>query len=117
MPDYQLPENPTASRFGYPLVLRQEEFARLAKATNLPTYRVIFKGEAQDFPIVRVPINLPKYRLTNGRTASAQEEYLATHSDRAKNFFENDPELLEVQEIQHQLLLPLAKQADLFDTF
>ena len=117
MPDYQLPDNPTASRFGYPLVLRQEEFVRLTKATNLPTYRVIFKGEANDFPIVRVPINLPKYRLSNGRTASAQEEYLATHASRAKNFFESDPELLEVQETQHQLLLPLAKQADLFDTF
>jgi hypothetical protein len=117
MPDYQLPENPTASRFGYPLVVRQEEFKRIAETPDLPTSRVIFKGKANDFPIVQVPVNLPKYRLSNGRTASAQEEYLAKHPERPKDFFEKDPELLEVQEIQHQLLLPLAKQADLLETF
>ncbi|SRR5216684_2304112 len=117
MPDYQLPENPTASRFGYPLALRQEEFTRLAAAPDLPTQRVVFKGAANDFPILRVSIKLPKYRLSNGRTASAQEEYLAKHPERPRDLFEQDPELLEVQEIQHQLLLPLAKNAELLETF
>lgn len=117
MPDYQLPENPTSSRFGFPQALRQEQFRRLAGATGLPTHRVVFKGLPHDFAILRVPINLPKYRLSNGRTASAQEEYLATHSNRPRNFFDQDSELLEVQEIQHELLMPLAKQADLLDTF
>jgi hypothetical protein len=117
MPNYQLPENPTASRFGYPLALRQEEFTKLSTAADLPTHRVVFKGTTNDFPILKVSVNLPKYRLSNGRTASAQEEYLAKHPERPRNLFEQDPELLEVQEIQNQLLLPLAKDADLLETF
>ena len=117
MPDFQLPSVPTASAFGYPLALRQDEFHRLAQTPNLPTHRIEFKGDLQNLPILRVPINLPKYRLSNGRTASAQEEYLAKHPAKSRDFFEADPELLEVQEVQHSLLLPLAKQANLFDYF
>ena len=57
-----------------------------------------------DLPVLRVPVNLPKYRLLNGRTASAQEEWLAKHPDKQEDFFRQDPESDEVQRVQHELL-------------
>lgn len=115
--DYQLPESPTASRFGWPSPARVEEFGRLLSAAGLPTYRMGFQGKIQDFAIIRIPSNLPKYRLANGRTVSLQEEYMARHSDARSDLFNGDPELLDAQEVQHTLLLSLADQADLYNFF
>lgn len=112
-----LPTEPLASRFGWPGANRLEEFRRLLAKPPGATHRIVFKGRPTDLPIIRVPINLPKYRLSNGRTASAQQEYLAKHPEAGPDFFERDPELLEAQEAQHQLLLTLVRQADLLDYF
>lgn len=112
-------ESPAAmtSRFGWPRPKREEEFDKLGKAKDLPTERIEFQGRIQDFPIIRVPINLPKYRMVNGRTASSQEEYLAKHGQERRDLFSGDPELLDAQEVQHGLLLALASQADLLNYF
>ena len=117
MSKFTLPDVPTASRFGWPRPKRQEEFTKLRKAPDLPTFRVVFKGKPNDFPIIRVPINLPKYRLANGRTASSQQEYLSKNQKIRREFFEGDPELLDAQEVQHGLLLGLAKGANLLEYF
>ena len=66
-----------------------------------------------DIPIVRVPIELPKYRMTNGRTVSLQAEYLAKNPTVRQDIFQGDAELWDVQETQHGLLLQLGKQSDL----
>lgn len=116
MNDFALPEDALSHPFGWPRPKREEEFRKLREATNLPTDRLTFQGQVRDFPIMRVPINLPKYRLANGRTASSQEEWLAMHGGRS-DYFESDPELLEVQAVQHKLLLELARQADLMPFF
>src|SRR5271157_4724571 len=107
----------TTSPFGWPKPMREEEFRRLLVPTNLPTFRIVFKGKAQDFPIIRVPINLPKYRMANGRTSSSQEEYLAKNEKARKDLFIGDPELLDAQEVQHSLLLSLANKTDLLTYF
>lgn len=112
-----LPAGPKDSPFGWPLAARVEEFAKLQRQEKLPTFRVPFQGQIRDFPIIRVPLNLPKYRLSNGRTASSQAEYLAKHQDKSKAFFTTDPELLDVQEAQHELLLKLAEKQDLLKHF
>lgn len=116
MPDFALPEDPLSHPLGWPRPKREEEFHKLQAATNLPTDRIIFQGKTRDFPIIRVPINLPKYRLANGRTSSSQEEWLAKNGGQA-DFFEIDPELLEVQSVQHKLLLDLASEAGLMPYF
>jgi len=112
-----LPASPTSSRYGWPLHLRLDEFEKLHEQPNLPTHRIVFQGENRDLPIIRVPIKLPKYRLANGRTVSKQEEYIATHAGIRADFFTGDPELLDAQEVQHELLLSLANEANLLNYF
>jgi hypothetical protein len=64
-----------------------------------------------------VPIELPKYRLKNGRTAAAQIEYLATHTKVSPDIFSKDPESEEAQKIQHELLKQMVNDQGLFDYF
>jgi len=76
-----------------------------------------FQGRVKDFPRLSVPIGLPKYRLANGRTLSSQEEYLATHPEVRSDLFISDPELVEAQEAQHGILVPLASKESLLAHF
>jgi len=75
------------------------------------------KGEKLELPKFRISIELPKYRLANGRTAALQEEWLAANKDKPQDYFESDPELEVVQQTQHELLMKLVRDADLFDYF
>ncbi len=113
----EAPQAAGSSRFGWPGPKRQEEFRALLKQERLPTHRVVFQGKPEDFPIIRLPASLPKYRMTNGRTASAQEEFLAIRPDARTDLFSGDPEMLDAQEAQHMLLMALAKQANLLEYF
>jgi hypothetical protein len=111
MPDQQMPLNPKESRFGWPKASRKEEFtARLAQKPQAH-HRVVVENQQMDLPIIKVHQNLPKYRMENGRTASAQVEWLAKHVDKPRNFFKEDPELWDVQETQHELLLRLVERS------
>lgn len=107
-----VPENPTGSRFGWPKPARVEELKKLS-ADSKETFRLEFQDRLQAFPVVRVAIDLPKYRMANGRTASLQPEYMALHPEARADLFTGDPELWDAQEAQHNLLLKLAKQSDL----
>ena len=112
-----LPTSPTGSRFGWTKPARLKEFEDFLKADGLPTYRVVIQGLNKDIPIIRVPIDLPKYRMSNGRTASLQVEYLAKNPQVRRDLFKGDPELWDAQEVQHKLLLQLGKVADLSKYF
>jgi hypothetical protein len=105
------------SPFGWPKPARIEEFRKLLLVGDQPTERVIFKGKMMDIPIIRVPIELPKYRISNGRTASLQSEYLALHPNARRDIFSGDPELWDCQETQHSLLLELAKDGGMRHRF
>ena len=106
------PDSPTGSRFGWPKPSRIEEFKQLVPSST-ETARLVFQDKLPAFPIIRVSIDLPKYRMANGRTASLQAEYLAKNPKAPPTLFSGDPELWPAQEAQHGLLLQLAKQADL----
>lgn len=108
-----MPITPTSSRFGWPRPARTEEFKKLLASPSGATTRIVFQGKTADIPIVRVPVELPKYRMENGRTASLQSEYLAKHPAARQDLFSGDAELWDAQEAQHALLLQLAKQSDL----
>ena len=112
-----LPSSATSSRFGWPKPKRLDEFARRSQTRGGATERVVFQGATVDIPIITVPIELPKYRLVNGRTASLQAEYLAKNPKLRRDLFSGDAELWDAQEAQHSLLLLLAKQADLSSFF
>jgi hypothetical protein len=107
----------TPSRFGWPKPKRTEEFTKLLAKPSGATERVVFQSKTIDIPIIRVPIDLPKYRLVNGRTASLQAEFLAKNPKSRGDLFGGDPELWDAQEAQHNLLVHLSKQADLSGFF
>lgn len=104
---------PATSRFGWPKPARMEEFKKLLATPAGATFRIVFQGKTIDLPIIRVPIDLPKYRMTNGRTASLQAEHLAKNPTAQSDLFAGDAELWNSQEVQHGLLLQVAKQSDL----
>lgn len=107
----------TNSRFGWSKPSRIEEFNKLQSINSEATTRIVFQGKNIDIPIIRIPIELPKYRMVNGRTASLQAEYLAKYPDIRADMFSGDSELWDAQETQHNLLLQLAKQSDLQNYF
>lgn len=107
----------TVSRYGYPFERRLKELAASKPTIPTATWPMEVKGEKVELTKFRVPIELPKYRLGNGRTASLQEQWLAKNADRPTDYFESDPELDVVQETQHDLLLSLVKEAGLLDYF
>ena len=108
-----LPTSPTNSRFGSPKPTRTEEFKKLLSVSTVATTRIVFQAKNMDIPIIRVPIELPKYRMVNGRTVSLQEEHLAKNPTAREDLFSGDAELWDAQEAQHNLLLQLAKKSDL----
>lgn len=111
MSEPQMPLNPKESRFGWPKASRKEEFAARLAENPQAHHRVVVENQQMDLRIIKVHQNVPKYRMENGRTASAQVEWLAKHADKPKTFFQDDPELWEVQEAQHELLLKLVERS------
>lgn len=68
-------------------------------------HTIKFQNELQQFDVHVVQISMLKYRLANGRTIAAQEEYLTEHTEYNKDYFDdNYIEDLEVQEAQHEIL-------------
>ena len=106
----------SAAEFGWPLPKRKQHFEDM-KSGSMHSQQIDFMDQRLTLPVLRVPINLPKYRMLNGRTASAQEEWLATHPGKPADFFRQDPESYEVQHVQHELLGKLVAGAGLLTYF
>lgn len=107
----------TNPRFGYPFELRLKELASSSPTIPTATFALEVKGDKMELVKFKVPIELPKYRLGNGRTASLQEQWLAENPSQECTYFDSDPELGVVQETQHELLLKLVKDAGLLAFF
>ena len=63
MPHTDIPTNPTKSPFGYPRPERLEAFRTAKESASGATNRVTLQGQVRDFPIIKVRINVPKYRM------------------------------------------------------
>jgi len=113
MATIDIPTNPKNTRFGWPLTHRLEEFKKKTATKTGATYRVVLQGQTLDLPIIRIHQDVPKYRLENGRTASAQVEHIVKHPSARPDLFKGDAELWDAQEAQHKLLLKLAEKSDL----
>jgi hypothetical protein len=110
------PTDSSAAEFGWPLPKRRQHFEDVKSGAS-HHQRIDFMDARLTLPVLRVPINLPKYRMLNGRTASAQQEWLAKHPDKPTDFFLQDPESDEVQRVQHELLGKLVTGAGLLTYF
>lgn len=114
----RIPPPPRQSPYGWPLPDRREEFRKLSEQPTGETWRVDgFKGGTVSLPILRVPLNLPKYRISNGRTASAQQEWVSSKHLQTDFFDGGDPELEDVQIAQHHILLSMVKDEGLLAKF
>lgn len=100
-------------KFGWPYPKRKSLLDQLLGTPSDKTQLVpSFQGKNSHFNIYTVSVDLPKYRLNNGRTYASQAEYLATHPNVPKDIFEKDFESEEAQEIQHALLKEMLGKND-----
>lgn len=106
-------------KYGRDRLNRREFIKNLLSTKGSYNYTLKFQGTLQHLEVYRVPIDVPKYRLANGRTKAAQEEYLCQNPEIPKNYFESDPEVEEKQKIQHALLKQMlnAKGINLLEYF
>jgi hypothetical protein len=104
---------------GWALPRRKQLIEDLSAVPQERKYPQKFQGRIMQFDVLRVPLGLPKYRLANGRTLAAQEEYLSKNKDLPDDFFERDLESEEAHLIQHDLLKKQLKStnADLIEFF
>ena len=109
------------NRYGLPLPARKNKFSELiqqVKESGGDTHRIEnFQGQPVSLCIIRVEINLPKYRIANGRTASIQEEWVALNDKKEHFFSECDPELYTIQEVQHKILADMTGEEGLREKF
>lgn len=66
--------------------------------------------------VYEVPLDLPRYRLSNTRTIAMQEQYIATN-ELPENYFESDPLSDNLQKIQHEFLKSLIQRKKLKEYF
>src|SRR5262245_2266045 len=104
-------------QLGLPYPKRVKLLDDLRPTTTGKTHGIRFQGKFTYMQIYSVPLELPKYRLKNGRTAAAQIEYLATHPKADRAIFTKDPELNEAQKIQHGILKDMVNEEGLYDYF
>jgi hypothetical protein len=111
-----MPKNPDI-KLGWPYPIRKKFLDDLSKQQGKNTYPLKFQSTtAKPFPIYSIEIDLPKYRLMNGRTQAGQEMYLAKHPKLPPDFF-MDVESDEAQNVQHDLLWELVEKTKLLDYF
>jgi hypothetical protein len=97
---------------GLPLAVREKELADLKSTSSERKYDVRFQGKLRPFDVYPVRLELPKYRLENGRTRAAQQDYIAKNK-LARDFFDpSRSENEEVQAAQHEILKKMAAHSE-----
>lgn len=104
-------------RFGEPLPVRERRIRELIANPTARTWPFEFKGRIDNYPIYQVSLEFPKYRLNNGRTLAAQEEWIATHPGTDSEFFSRDQELDSAQKAQHEILTNMVDEENLLKYF
>src|SRR5690606_14508131 len=66
-----------------------------------------FRGTKTALPVVRVPLELPIYRMANFCTFSAQAEHIAREGKQT-DYFLHGQENESVQQLQHEIVAKLA---------
>lgn len=93
----------------WPLPKRKEELRKLLSGEASDKHQQRFQSKVQSLPVHVVPIDLPVFRLANGRTIALQREYI-TANDKAEGFFSADPDSAEALRAQASLLGKLVRK-------
>jgi hypothetical protein len=83
-----------------------ERKQQILLACQSSTDRLMFheyQNSSQPLTVVRIPIDLPVYRMANGRTRTEQLKYVRQHGV-SQNFFSAGQENVEAQQAQHEIL-------------
>jgi hypothetical protein len=91
---------------------KHEREAQITLGCQNPIERSAFheyQSATQQLPVIRIPIELPIYRMANGRTRTAQLRHLRSHQ-LAADFFSAGQENQESQQAQHDILDGFSKQ-------
>jgi hypothetical protein len=99
---------------GYEIALTApaEREALIAKALQAPLRTLPFhhfRAKLYELPIIRVPIDLPVYRMENFRTYTDQHEHLAKEGLPA-DYFLSGQEIESIQQVQHDILAKLSRR-------
>jgi len=70
----------------------------------------LYPGRKEALKVITLPISMPLYRMANGRTKSEQMQLVQDQS-LGESFFDSGQENETVQQLQHDLLVRLSKQA------
>ncbi len=103
-------------QLGWPLPKRRALIEELFNTTADAKYQLKFQGRMRQFDIFTVPIEMPKYRLANGRTQSAQDTLIA-QKGLPEDYFDKDQESEEVHLEQHKILVTKLGDKDLIGVF
>jgi hypothetical protein len=96
-------------KLGLPLPQREQTLSDIQKGPSVGTWKERFQGDSKSFSTYTVRIDMPKYRMENGRTKAAQLTYIAAEKKPADFFGSDKAENNEVQAAQHKLLVSMAK--------
>lgn len=92
-----------------------DQHERIATITSLCVEPVSmasipYKNRLESFPVIRVPIELPIYRVRNGRIMVEELEYI--HQRQLdSNYFKNGQENVSVQKVLHDILFKISRDA------
>jgi hypothetical protein len=101
-----------STQLGLPLTVREKELGELQFIEPPRTKDIRFQSKLTVFRVGRIRIELPKYRLENGRTSAAQRDYIAKQKLDADFFNPSRSENDDVQIAQHEILKRMADNAD-----
>jgi hypothetical protein len=89
---------------------REDRVVRIAqeKTPGARTAPFVFRGKPITLDVVRLPIEIPIYRMDNGRTRLKQAEYFLHHKLPSEYFLKSEEDV-SAQQIQHTILLELAR--------
>ena len=94
------------------VIPKHERIEQISSCCSATTDRAAFyeyQNSVQQLPVIRVPIELPIYRMANGRTRTEQLKYIRLHQCSA-TFFSNGQENQDAQQAQHELLDAFSKE-------
>ena len=104
-------------KLGWEQPRRVARIRDLSAEPQSATYPIPFQGTLRDIPIRTISLEMPKYRLNNGRTEAAQLQYLAANPNLQADFFTADLESDAAQTAQHEILSEMISEKDLLPYF
>ena len=94
------------------VIPKHEREVRISSSCVTSTEKIPFyeyQNSTKQLPVVRLPIELPIYRMANGRTRTEQLKYIRQHS-LDHSFFGSGQENEDAQQAQHDMLDAFSKE-------